>query len=96
MTAPIHHTSRPRHSAGHSAGDPGRAAGRPPEGTGKRSALQQIWRQLPFFVWLIALWMLLWGQFTVLAFVTGLITAVWVMIRSSSIRSGTAMIAVPG
>lgn len=76
MTAPIHHTSRPRHSAGHSAGDPGRAAGRPPEGTGKRSALQQIWRQLPFFVWLIALWMLLWGQFTVLAFVTGLIAAV--------------------
>ena len=76
MTAPIHHTSRPRHSAGHSAGDPGRAAGRPPEGTGKRSVLQQIWRQLPFFVWLIALWMLLWGQFTVLAFVTGLIAAV--------------------
>jgi len=76
MTAPIHHTSRPRHSAGHSAGDPVRAAGRPPEGTGKRSVLQQIWRQLPFFVWLIALWMLLWGQFTVLAFVTGLIAAV--------------------
>jgi multicomponent Na+:H+ antiporter subunit E len=76
MTAPIHHTSRPRHSAGHSAGDPARAAGRPPEGTGKRSVLQQIWRQLPFFVWLIALWMLLWGQFTVLAFVTGLIAAV--------------------
>jgi multicomponent Na+:H+ antiporter subunit E len=76
MTAPIHHTSRPRHSAGHSAGDPGRAAARPPEGTGKRSVLQQIWRQLPFFVWLIALWMLLWGQFTVLAFVTGLIAAV--------------------
>ena len=76
MTAPIHHTSRPRHSAGHSAGDPGRAAAKPPEGTGKRSVLQQIWRQLPFFVWLIALWMLLWGQFTVLAFVTGLIAAV--------------------
>lgn len=37
---------------------------------------QQLWRQLPFFVWLIALWMLLWGQFTVLAFVTGLIAAV--------------------
>lgn len=75
MTAPIHHTSRPRHSAGHSAGDPVRGT-RPPEGTGKRSVLQQIWRQLPFFVWLIALWMLLWGQFTVLAFVTGLIAAV--------------------
>ena len=38
--------------------------------------LAQLWRQLPFFVWLIALWMLLWGQFTVLAFVTGLIAAV--------------------
>jgi len=80
MTAPIHHTSRPphasaMHSAGHSAGDPGRG-NRPPEGTGKRSVLQQIWRQLPFFVWLIALWMLLWGQFTVLAFLTGLIAAV--------------------
>jgi multicomponent Na+:H+ antiporter subunit E len=35
-----------------------------------------LWRQLPFFVWLIALWMLLWGQFTVVAFVTGLIAAV--------------------
>jgi multicomponent Na+:H+ antiporter subunit E len=33
------------------------------------------WRQLPFFVWLIALWMLLWGQFTWLAFLTGLIAA---------------------
>lgn len=75
MTAPIHHTSRARHSAGHSAGDPARG-NRPPEGTGKRSVLQQVWRQLPFLVWLIALWMLLWGQFTVLAFVTGLIAAI--------------------
>ena len=37
-----------------------------------------VWRQLPFFVWLIALWMLLWGQFTVLAALTGLIVAVFV------------------
>jgi len=75
MTAPIHHTSRPRHSAGHSAGDPGRGStgGTP---TGKRTVAQQVWRQLPFFVWLVALWMLLWGQFTVLAFVTGLIAAI--------------------
>src|SRR5690606_28194387 len=29
-------------------------------------------------VWLIALWMLLWGQFTLLAFVTGLAVAVFV------------------
>ncbi|MGP3533525.1 Na+/H+ antiporter subunit E [Microbacterium sp. RD1] len=45
----------------------------------KRSAkelLRAAWRQLPFFVWLIALWMLLWGQFTVMAFLTGLIAAV--------------------
>lgn len=34
--------------------------------------------QLPFLIWLIALWMLLWGQFTPLAFVTGLIVAVFV------------------
>ncbi len=39
-------------------------------------AIVQIWRQLPFFVWLIALWMLLWQQFTVMAFVTGVIAAV--------------------
>lgn len=35
-----------------------------------------LWRQLPFFVWLIALWMLLWGQFTWTAFVTGLVAAI--------------------
>jgi multicomponent Na+:H+ antiporter subunit E len=38
--------------------------------------LRILWRQLPFFVWLIALWMLLWGQFTVVAFVTGLAAAI--------------------
>ena len=79
MTAPIHHTSRPRHSAGHTAGEPARdAAGRASDGTigGRRGVLQQVWRQLPFFVWLVALWMLLWGQFTVVAFVTGVIAAV--------------------
>lgn len=35
-------------------------------------------RQLPFFLWLIALWMLLWGQFTWLAALTGLVIAVFV------------------
>ncbi|MDF2554964.1 MAG: Na+/H+ antiporter subunit [Microbacterium sp.] len=45
---------------------------------GKKSMIAQIWRQLPFFIWLIALWMLLWGQFTVVAFLTGLIAAVFV------------------
>ncbi|MDT3329471.1 MULTISPECIES: Na+/H+ antiporter subunit E [Microbacterium] len=44
----------------------------------RRSALTGIWRQLPFFLWLIALWMLLWGQFTVLAFLTGVVVAVFV------------------
>lgn len=37
-----------------------------------------VWRQLPFFLWLIALWMLLWGQLTVLAAVTGLVVALFV------------------
>ncbi|MBW9092594.1 Na+/H+ antiporter subunit E [Microbacterium jejuense] len=41
-----------------------------------RRVAAAVWRQLPFFVWLIALWMLLWGQFTWLAFVTGLAAAV--------------------
>lgn len=35
-----------------------------------------VWRQLPFFVWLIALWMLLWGQFTLLSALTGTIVAI--------------------
>ena len=39
------------------------------------SVAAAVWRQLPFFVWLVALWMLLWGQFTVLAAVTGLVVA---------------------
>jgi len=43
-----------------------------------RRALAALWRQLPFFVWLIALWMLLWGQFTWTAFLTGLIVAIFV------------------
>ncbi|MGN6221532.1 MAG: Na+/H+ antiporter subunit E [Microbacterium sp.] len=41
-----------------------------------RRAATTTWRQLPFFVWLIALWMLLWGQFTWLAFFTGLVAAI--------------------
>lgn len=40
--------------------------------------LSAVWRQLPFFLWLVALWMLLWGQFTVLAFLTGVVAAVFV------------------
>ena len=40
------------------------------------SHARHIWAQLPFFGWLIALWMLLWGQFTWLAFFSGLIVAI--------------------
>ncbi len=46
-----------------------------PQGRLRRAAIT-VWRQLPFFVWLIALWMLLWGQFTWLAFVSGLVAAI--------------------
>lgn len=38
----------------------------------------RFWRQLPFFAWLVVLWMLLWGQLTVIAFLTGVIAAVLV------------------
>jgi len=43
-----------------------------------RSRLKLVWRQLPFYLWLVVLWMLLWGQLTVLAFVTGLAVAFFV------------------
>jgi multicomponent Na+:H+ antiporter subunit E len=43
-----------------------------------KALLLQVWRQLPFFLWLIALWMLLWGQITVVSFTTGLIAALFV------------------
>ncbi|WP_164234030.1 Na+/H+ antiporter subunit E [Microbacterium hydrocarbonoxydans] len=43
---------------------------------------RHLWRdigvQLPFLAWLVVLWMLLWAQFTVLSFLTGLIVAVFV------------------
>lgn len=43
---------------------------------------RHFWRdirvQLPFLAWLVVLWMLLWGQFTVLAFISGLVVAVFV------------------
>lgn len=49
-----------------------------PASTGRAAIRSAVWRQLPFFVWLVALWMLLWGQFTVLAALTGLIVALFV------------------
>lgn len=43
---------------------------------------RHVWRdirvQLPFLAWLVVLWMLLWAQFTVLSFVTGLLVAIFV------------------
>lgn len=41
-----------------------------------REVLKHFWTQLPFFAWLVVLWMLLWGQLTVLAAVTGVIVAI--------------------
>lgn len=45
---------------------------------GLPGVLSAVWRQLPFFLWLVLLWMLLWGQFTVLSALTGLAVAVFV------------------
>ncbi|MGI6878317.1 Na+/H+ antiporter subunit E [Microbacterium sp. gxy059] len=44
----------------------------------KRSALRRFWVQLPFSIWLVILWMLLWGQFTWLAAITGVAVAAFV------------------
>lgn len=44
----------------------------------RRGLFRAFVLQLPFLAWLVALWMLLWGQFTVLALLTGLIVAVFV------------------
>lgn len=44
----------------------------------RRRVLHDIWLQVPFLVWLVLLWMLLWNQFTVLSLVTGLVVAVFV------------------
>jgi len=43
-----------------------------------RRTLRTLWVQLPFSVWLIAVWMMLWGQFTLLAAVTGIVVAILV------------------
>ncbi|WP_105566788.1 Na+/H+ antiporter subunit E [Microbacterium halophytorum] len=40
--------------------------------------LKRFWNQLPFFVWLVVLWMMLWGQFTWLAAITGVGVAAFV------------------
>ncbi len=43
-----------------------------------RAVLRSFWMHLPFLVWLVALWMMLWAQFTVLSFVSGLVVAICV------------------
>ncbi|MEU1971774.1 Na+/H+ antiporter subunit E [Microbacterium sp. NPDC019599] len=50
----------------------------PDSRTRTRRIFLQAWRQLPFFIWLVALWMLLWGQFTVVSAVTGIAAAILV------------------
>lgn len=44
----------------------------------KRSILRNILMQLPFILWLVLLWMLLWHQFTPLSLVTGILVAIFV------------------
>lgn len=44
----------------------------------KRGAVRDLLLQLPFLLWLVVLWMLLWHQFTPLALVSGLLVAVFV------------------
>ena len=48
------------------------------EPSATRTAKVRLWLQVPLLVVLVVLWMLLWGQFTPLSFVTGLILAVLV------------------
>ncbi|MGB3732314.1 Na+/H+ antiporter subunit E [Microbacterium sp.] len=44
----------------------------------KRGLGRDLLLQLPFLLWLILLWMLLWNQFTPLALVTGIVVAFFV------------------
>lgn len=44
----------------------------------KRHLWRDIRVQLPFLAWLVVLWMLLWAQFTVLSFLSGLVVAIFV------------------
>ena len=44
----------------------------------RRGILRDFALQLPFLLWLVVLWMLLWHQFTPLSLVTGIIVAVFV------------------
>lgn len=44
----------------------------------RRSMVRNIALQIPFLLWLVVLWMLLWQQFTPLAVLTGIVVAVTV------------------
>ena len=44
----------------------------------RRRIVRDIVLQLPFLLWLVLLWMLLWHQFTPLALVTGILAAIFV------------------
>ena len=44
----------------------------------RRGIVRDLLLQLPFLLWLVVLWMLLWHQFTPLAAVTGLAVAIFV------------------
>ncbi len=43
-----------------------------------RTRFVAAWAQLPFFAWLVAVWMMLWGQFSLLSALTGIAVAVFV------------------
>jgi len=47
---------------------------------GGREVRFRIWQQLPLLIGLVLVWMLLWGQFTLLSFLTGLAIALVVPI----------------
>lgn len=43
-----------------------------------RPIFRHAWVQLPYYAWLVFLWMLLWGQFTWLSLVTGILVTIFV------------------
>jgi multicomponent Na+:H+ antiporter subunit E len=44
----------------------------------RRRILRDLLLQLPFMIWLVLLWLLLWHQFTPLALLTGILVAIFV------------------
>ncbi len=42
----------------------------------RREVRQRLWQQLPLLAALVVLWMVLWGQFTALSLVTGIVVAI--------------------